>query len=42
MSALESFIWSFLGYTAMPAIFIGGFLVTAAIFCFLMDKSGKS
>ncbi|OED48667.1 TIGR02808 family protein [Endozoicomonas sp. (ex Bugula neritina AB1)] len=38
MSSLESFIWHLLGYAAMPAIFIGGFLVTALIFCFLMDK----
>ena len=42
MSTLETFIWYTLGYAAMPAIFIGGFLATAAVFCFLVDKLGKS
>ena len=26
MSSLESFIWHVLGHSAMPAIFIGGFI----------------
>ncbi len=41
MSALESIIWHTLGYAAMPAIFIGGFAVTALVFCFLIDRSKK-
>ncbi|WP_419536368.1 TIGR02808 family protein [Endozoicomonas sp.] len=41
MSTLESFIWHFLGYATMPAIFIGGFIATALVFCFIMDKAGK-
>ena len=42
MSTLESIIWHTLGYAAMPAIFIGGFAVTALVFCLLMDKCGRS
>jgi uncharacterized protein (TIGR02808 family) len=30
MSTLESFFWHVAGYTAMPVIFIFGFLVVAA------------
>lgn len=31
MSALESFIWHFLGYSAMPLIFVAGFVAVALI-----------
>lgn len=31
MSTLESFIWHFLGYSAMPVIILSGFAVVAAI-----------
>ncbi len=41
MSALESFIWHVLGYASMPAIFIGGFVAVAVVFCFLMEKTGR-
>ncbi len=41
MSALESLIWTILGYAAMPAIFIGGFLATAVVACFLLERLGK-
>ena len=41
MSILESIFWHVLGYTAMPVIFIVGFLITAAIGCFLLEVSGR-
>jgi uncharacterized protein (TIGR02808 family) len=37
MSTLESIFWHILGYAAMPVIFIVGFLITAAIGCFLLE-----
>lgn len=40
MSALESFIWHVLGYSAMPVIFIVGFLGSAAVACFLLETTG--
>ncbi|MEH6534583.1 MAG: TIGR02808 family protein [Photobacterium frigidiphilum] len=41
MSTLESFIWHFLGYSAMPIIFIVGFLLSAALACFLLELTNK-
>ncbi len=38
MSTLESIIWYTLGYMAMPVIFISGFIVTALIACFLIER----
>ena len=37
MSTLEYVIWHILGYSVMPMIFIGGYLVTAFIACFIID-----
>ncbi len=42
MSAMESLIWNVLGYSAMPMIFIGGFLATAVVACFLLEVTGKT
>jgi uncharacterized protein (TIGR02808 family) len=41
MSTLESIFWHILGYSAMPMIFIVGFLITAAIVCFLLEVTGR-
>ncbi|WP_461534682.1 TIGR02808 family protein [Spongorhabdus nitratireducens] len=41
MSALESAIWTALGYASMPAIFLGGFAATALVACFVFDKLNK-
>ncbi|ARU54199.1 MAG: TIGR02808 family protein [Pseudomonadales bacterium] len=41
MSALESMIWTILGYLTMPAVFIVGFVVTAVVLCFVLDVTGK-
>jgi uncharacterized protein (TIGR02808 family) len=41
MSALESFVWHFLGYAAIPTIFIVGFLITAVVGCFLLEALGR-
>ena len=41
MSALESFVWHFLGYAAIPAIFIVGFLITAVVGCLLLEALGR-
>ena len=38
MSTLESLIWNVLGYSAMPMIFLGGFVVTAIVACFLLEQ----
>ncbi|WP_369601615.1 TIGR02808 family protein [Hahella sp. SMD15-11] len=40
MSALESLIWTILGYAAMPAIFLFGFIATAVVACILLDLMG--
>ena len=40
MSPLESMIWTILGYISMPTIFIVGFVITAAITCFLLEATG--
>ncbi|MCL6416066.1 TIGR02808 family protein [Aestuariirhabdus sp. Z084] len=42
MSAMESLIWTLLGYAAMPTIFIAGFVVVAIFTCFLLDLTGNS
>lgn len=41
MSTLESIIWHILGYAAIPIILIVGFLVTAAVGCFLLELVNK-
>ncbi len=41
MSTLESFVWHFLGYAAIPTVFIVGFLVTAVVGCFLLEILGR-
>lgn len=38
MSALESLIWNVLGYSAMPMIFLGGFVATVVVACFLLEQ----
>lgn len=38
MSALEQFIWYALGYATMPVIFVAGFIGTAVIGCFLLER----
>ena len=38
MSALETFIWYFLGYITMPMIFLTGFIGTALVACFIVDQ----
>lgn len=40
MSTLEYVIWHILGYAVMPMIFLGGFLVTALVACFIIDRLG--
>ncbi|HFB65420.1 MAG TPA: TIGR02808 family protein [Aeromonadales bacterium] len=41
MSGFESIIWTILGYTAMPLIFIGGYLASAAVSCFILNLFNK-
>lgn len=41
MSAGETFIWHVLGYSTMAMIFIVGFVITAAIGCFLLELFGR-
>ncbi|WP_445398251.1 TIGR02808 family protein [Zobellella sp. An-6] len=41
MSALEKLIWNVLGYTAMPLIFLTGFIGVSVVTCLIllwMDK----
>jgi len=38
MSALEQTIWYILGYLTMPTIFIVGFLASAFVACFILEK----
>ncbi|PAJ73079.1 TIGR02808 family protein [Pseudoalteromonas sp. NBT06-2] len=40
MSALESMIWTVLGYLAMPTIFIIGFTGVAAVSLFVLKMLG--
>lgn len=40
MSALESLIWTVLGYLAMPTIFVIGFAAVAAVALFLLKMLG--
>ncbi|MCG3729177.1 TIGR02808 family protein [Vibrio cincinnatiensis] len=37
MSRLESFIWYFLGYSAMPVIILSGFLGVAIVSLWLLS-----
>jgi uncharacterized protein (TIGR02808 family) len=41
MSAGESIFWHVLGYSTMAIIFIVGFVITAAIGCFLLGLIGR-
>lgn len=41
MSTLESIIWHTLGYAAIPIILIVGFLISAAVGCFLLELMSK-
>ena len=41
MSALESMIWTILGYLAMPTIFIFGFVGVAAVSLFILKLLNK-
>lgn len=41
MSTLESFIWHFLGYSAIPVIFIVGIFVATLIFYGLLRLVGR-
>jgi uncharacterized protein (TIGR02808 family) len=41
MSGGETFIWNVLGYTTMAIIFIVGFVITAVIGCFLLERIGR-
>ncbi len=40
MSAFETFIWYFLGYSSVPFVFFMGFVVTAIVACVLLDVMG--
>jgi uncharacterized protein (TIGR02808 family) len=40
MSTLESIFWHVLGYSAIPIIFIVGFLFLAVAGCFLVELAG--
>ena len=40
MSALESTIWTILGYAAMPTIFVVGFIITAVVTCYVLERTG--
>ena len=40
MSTLESISWHVLGYSAIPVIFIVGFLIVAAVGFFVLEISG--
>ncbi|MDN3616848.1 TIGR02808 family protein [Vibrio gallaecicus] len=37
MSSLESFIWHFLGYSAMPVIILAGFAGVAAVSLWILS-----
>ena len=41
MSGLESLTWAVLGYAALPIIIVSGFIGTALVACFLLDKFGE-
>ena len=41
MSAGETLFWNILGYSTMAIIFIVGFVITAAIGCFLLGLIGR-
>lgn len=40
MSALETTIWYILGYATMPLIFLIGFILTAVVACWLLERLG--
>ncbi|RHW75321.1 TIGR02808 family protein [Colwellia sp. RSH04] len=40
MSALESLIWTVLGYSSMPVIFLSGFIGTAVFAVLLLKMTG--
>ncbi|MCW8885768.1 MAG: TIGR02808 family protein [Motiliproteus sp.] len=37
---MENMIWTLLGYTSMPLIFVFGFVLTALLACMIMDMLG--
>ncbi len=37
---MENMIWTILGYTSMPLIFVFGFALTALLACMAMDLLG--
>ncbi|UJF17187.1 TIGR02808 family protein [Vibrio sp. SS-MA-C1-2] len=39
MSQLESFIWHLLGYSAMPVIILGGFVVVAIFSLWILSMT---
>ncbi len=41
MSAAESLFWNVLGYSTMAMIFVVGFVITAVIVCFLLERIGR-
>lgn len=42
MSQLESIIWHILGYMAMPAIFVGGFIAVFLVAVAILKVSGDT
>ncbi|OYD23043.1 TIGR02808 family protein [Oceanimonas baumannii] len=36
MSAMEKLIWNVLGYTAMPLIFLFGFIAVSVVACLVL------
>ncbi len=42
MSTVESVFWNVLGYSTMAMIFVVGFVITAVIVCFLLERIGRS
>ncbi|ALP41206.1 TIGR02808 family protein [Aeromonas schubertii] len=40
MSALEHTIWTVLGYSVMPFIFLSGFVAVAVVSCWLLNTFG--
>ncbi len=41
MSTVESVFWNVLGYSTMAMIFVVGFVITAVIVCFLLERIGR-
>ena len=41
MSGMETTIWSIIGYACMPLIFIIGYMATAYVSCFILNRFSK-